>query len=84
MPRPKTTTPFLQVTPLSWLAKAKSSAPWLNWIEQPPPKGQVAGSNPAGVTKTITHLQTDPKTLADIRDVQPVWSEKYTTAQIRM
>ena len=24
-------------------------APWLNWIEQPPPKGQVAGSNPAGV-----------------------------------
>jgi hypothetical protein len=26
-------------------------APWLNWIEQPPPKGQVAGSNPAGVTK---------------------------------
>lgn len=24
--------------------------PWLNWIEQPPPKGQVAGSNPAGVT----------------------------------
>ena len=27
-------------------------APWLNWIEQPPPKGQVAGSNPAGVAKT--------------------------------
>ena len=24
-------------------------APWLNWIELPPPKGQVAGSNPAGV-----------------------------------
>ena len=24
-------------------------APWLNWIEQPAPKGQVAGSNPAGV-----------------------------------
>ena len=24
--------------------------PWLNWIEQPPPKGQVAGSNPAGIT----------------------------------
>ena len=23
---------------------------WLNWIEQPPPKGQVAGSNPAWVT----------------------------------
>jgi hypothetical protein len=25
--------------------------PWLNWIEQPPPKGQVTGSNPVGVTK---------------------------------
>ena len=24
--------------------------PWLNWIEQPPPKGQVGGSNPLGVT----------------------------------
>ena len=24
-------------------------APWLNWIEQPPPKGQVRGSNPLGV-----------------------------------
>ena len=27
--------------------------PWLNWIEQPPPKGQVAGSNPAGVATFI-------------------------------
>ena len=27
---------------------------WLNWIEQPPPKGQVAGSNPAWVT-ILTH-----------------------------
>ena len=26
-----------------------ASAPWLNWIEQPPPKGQVIGSNPIGV-----------------------------------
>jgi hypothetical protein len=25
-------------------------APWLNWTEQPPPKGQVIGSNPIGVT----------------------------------
>ena len=24
--------------------------PWLNWIEQPPPKGQVGGSNPLGIT----------------------------------
>jgi hypothetical protein len=28
-------------------------AQWLNWIEQPPPKGQVAGSNPAWVTKNF-------------------------------
>ena len=32
-------------TPASYV----KMAPWLNWIEQPPPKGQVAGSNPAGV-----------------------------------
>ena len=31
-------------------AKSNGKTPWLNWIEQPPPKGQVAGSNPAGVT----------------------------------
>ena len=36
-------------------AKKTMSAPWLNWIEQPPPKGQVAGSNPAGVA-TATYL----------------------------
>ena len=24
--------------------------PWLNWIEQPPPKGQVTGSSPVGIT----------------------------------
>tara|TARA_X000000368_G_scaffold328520_1_gene265546 strand:+ start:175 stop:312 length:138 start_codon:yes stop_codon:yes gene_type:complete len=29
-------------------------APWLNWIEQPPPKGQVAGSNPAGVATLLS------------------------------
>ena len=36
----------------------KKVTPWLNWIEQPPPKGQVAGSNPAGVASnspTINH-----------------------------
>ena len=32
-------------------------APWLNWIEQPPPKGQVAGSNPAGVAKNTVEKQ---------------------------
>lgn len=30
--------------------KKIGTAPWLNWIEQPPPKGQVSGSNPLGVT----------------------------------
>ena len=31
---------------------------WLNWIEQPPPKGQVGGSNPPRVTKLIQQLQS--------------------------
>ena len=26
---------------------------WLNWIEQPPPKGQVSGSNPLGITTNL-------------------------------
>tara|TARA_B110001469_G_scaffold39539_1_gene39217 strand:- start:109 stop:342 length:234 start_codon:yes stop_codon:yes gene_type:complete len=30
-------------------------AQWLNWIEQPPPKGQVGGSNPPWVTKLKHH-----------------------------
>ena len=34
----------------NYTCKNKGMAQWLNWIEQPPPKGQVAGSNPAGVT----------------------------------
>ncbi len=34
-------------------------APWLNWIEQPPPKGQVAGSNPAGVATSKNHCKTN-------------------------
>ena len=29
-------------------------APWLNWIEQSPPKRQVIGSNPIGVA--ILHI----------------------------
>ena len=33
--------------------KKTAAAPWLNWIEQPPPKGQVAGSNPAGVATIV-------------------------------
>jgi hypothetical protein len=35
-------------------ANRHSVAPWLNWIEQPPPKGQVIGSNPIGVA--ILHI----------------------------
>ena len=38
-------------------------APWLNWIEQPPPKGQVAGSNPAGVTIFSAQLIEIPSSL---------------------
>ena len=33
-------------------------APWLNWIEQPPPKGQVTGSSPVGVTKSLIFKTT--------------------------
>ena len=33
-------------------------APWLNWIEQPPPKGQVIGSNPIGVTTQLPAFQS--------------------------
>jgi hypothetical protein len=32
-------------------------APWLNWTEQPPPKGQVIGSNPIGVTNKSHNLK---------------------------
>ena len=37
-------------------------APWLNWIEQPPPKRQVRGSNPLGNAKfqlTPENVMTD-------------------------
>ena len=34
--------------------KDKAVVPWLNWIEQPPPKGQVTGSNPVGITTGLT------------------------------
>ena len=39
----------MDVPPCAALIRVKM-VPWLNWIEQPPPKGQVAGSNPAGIT----------------------------------
>ena len=35
----------------------KYVALWLNWIEQPPPKGQVGGSSPPRVTNLIQQLQ---------------------------
>ena len=35
------------------MLKNEELAPWLNWIEQPPPKGQVAGSSPAGVASNL-------------------------------
>ncbi len=38
--------------------KDRPVVPWLNWIEQPPPKGQVAGSNPAGITTFRTFLSS--------------------------
>ena len=44
---PKTT--LIHMTKCNTPAKSIDKTPWLNWIEQPPPKGQVAGSNPAGV-----------------------------------
>ena len=35
--------------------------PWLNWIEQPPPKGQVTGSNPVGIAifSCLMHVALD-------------------------
>ena len=47
-------------TPMTNTVRASNQAgmaPWLNWIEQPPPKGQVAGSNPAGVTKLLFKIK---------------------------
>ena len=32
-------------------------SPWHNWIAQPPPKGQVAGSTPAGDTTNVGVLR---------------------------
>ena len=34
---------------------------WLNWIEQPPPKGQVGGSNPPRVTSLINSSKIKKK-----------------------
>ena len=43
--------------PCSEPYEGENQAPWLNWIEQPPPKGQVAGSNPAGVTTFHSYIR---------------------------
>ena len=45
--------------------KSSMAAPWLNWIEQPPPKGQVAGSNPAGITICFVLLPDAPEVCAN-------------------
>ena len=42
----------------NYTCKNKGMAQWLNWIEQPPPKGQVAGSNPAWVTSGLFRVVT--------------------------
>ena len=42
---------------------------WLNWIEQPPPKGQVGGSNPPRVTKLLEQfcMQTYKPNITGLR-----------------
>ena len=52
-------------------------APWLNWIEQPPPKGQVAGSNPAGVTSLVFRLP--PTSAEQTRRGKPAQNHKWYT-----
>ena len=55
----------IHVKPNNTLARYNKRAPWLNWIEQPPPKGQVAGSNPAGVatlSQSFRSLKINPFT----------------------
>ena len=42
----------------NYICRNKDVAQWLNWIEQPPPKGQVAGSNPAWVTSGLFRVVT--------------------------
>ena len=42
--------PLLNINKYVIISGNQVVAPWLNWIEQPPPKGQVTGSNPVGVT----------------------------------
>ena len=42
-------------------ALLRGTVPWLNWIEQPPPKGQVAGSNPAGIATPLRNRQKQGK-----------------------
>ena len=43
----------------NYICRNKDVAQWLNWIEQPPPKGQVAGSNPAWVTSGLVIYSRD-------------------------
>ena len=43
-------------------------SPWHNWIAQPPPKGQVAGSTPAGDTTNVEVLRKRLKNSAKMVD----------------
>ena len=42
---------FIEKSPMN--CNKLTKAPWHNWIARPPPKGQVAGSSPAGVATFI-------------------------------
>ena len=68
-------------------AKQPPKAPWLNRIEQPPPKGQVAGSNPAGVTTSLQAsglcARTGRMTREDIDPYILALSDKVTTKRAR-
>lgn len=44
----------------------RQMAPWHNWIARVPPKDEVAGSNPAGVTTFLTIGMTRPVVTTDL------------------
>ena len=45
------------------IPQRSNTSPWHNWIAQPPPKGQVAGSTPAGDAISLLLLQPLPDCL---------------------
>ena len=70
---------IIQITattaPCLWLA------PWLNWIEQPPPKGQVTGSSPVGVT-IFAFTKISGPTTACVFEHRHRFDQTLTKAQI--